>query len=117
MQVLAGLLGVATISAGDALANTATPVDLFDDRKVRSTGFDLIYEARDLDLSQAERDGITQFRGDLTATKKRYVEASKRINKDVGVYVDKAYWCASAPRACCPGCVPADAHTDAWGSG
>lgn len=46
-QVLSGLLAssVALLSAKQAQA-TATPVDLFDDRAVRSKGFDLIYEAR-----------------------------------------------------------------------
>jgi photosystem II oxygen-evolving enhancer protein 3 len=57
--VLAGF-----VAAGAALlapkAQAVTPVDLFDDRKVRDRGFDIIYEARDLDLPQAERDGLTQ---------------------------------------------------------
>ena len=59
MQVLAGF-----VAAGAALlankAEAVTPVDLFDDRKARDTGFDLIYEARDLDLPQSVRDGLTQ---------------------------------------------------------
>lgn len=56
-QVLGGLL-----AAGLVAARPAGAIDLFDDRKVRDTGFDLIYEARDLDLPQATRDGFTQVR-------------------------------------------------------
>jgi hypothetical protein len=52
------------VAAGAALlvgkAQAVTPVDLFDDRKARKTGFDLIYEARDLDLPQSTRDGLDQ---------------------------------------------------------
>ena len=55
-QVLAGVLGA-------ALVPPALAADIFDDRKVREKGFDLIYEARDLDLPQATRDGFTQVRG------------------------------------------------------
>jgi hypothetical protein len=85
--------GVSSLTAGKALAD-ATPVDLFDDRKrVKGTGYDLIYEARDLDLPQNVRDGITQFRGDLTATKARFQESSKRIEGQLGTYINKSYWC------------------------
>lgn len=61
-QVLAGLLGAA------ALASTkpALAADIFDDRKVRQNGFDLIYEARDLDLPQNVRDGLTQVRAGVS---------------------------------------------------
>jgi photosystem II oxygen-evolving enhancer protein 3 len=46
--VLGGLLAstVAVLSSANKAQAAATPVDLFDDRKVKSTGFDLIYEAR-----------------------------------------------------------------------
>eukprot|EP01025_Chloroclados_australasicus_P055781 TRINITY_DN6845_c0_g1_i2.p1 TRINITY_DN6845_c0_g1~~TRINITY_DN6845_c0_g1_i2.p1 ORF type:complete len:278 (+),score=32.58 TRINITY_DN6845_c0_g1_i2:100-834(+) len=97
--VLGGLVaGVASLAAEKAFAayeGGATPVDLFDDRKAKAKGFDIIYEARDLDLSQAERDGITQFRGDLTATKQRFSESTKRINGPLGEYLDKQYWTAA----------------------
>lgn len=97
VQILSGLVaGVAAVAVAPSQAdNTAGFVDLFDDRKARQKGFDLIYEARDLDLVQNERDGLAQFRGDLKATKERYKEATKRISKDVGGYIDKMYWCAS----------------------
>lgn len=87
--------GVSSLAAGKALAD-ATPVDLFDDRNVRKKGFELIYEARDLDLDQATRDGLSQFRGDLAATRDRYKEASRRIEKDLGGFIQKEYWCAAA---------------------
>ena len=57
-QVLGGLLA----AAGLVAARPAGAIDLFDDRKVRDNGYDLIYEARDLDLPQATRDGFTQVR-------------------------------------------------------
>jgi photosystem II oxygen-evolving enhancer protein 3 len=62
VQVLAGFVaaGAALLAAPKAQANTA--VDLFDDRKARDTGFDIIYEARDLDLPQSKRDGLDQVR-------------------------------------------------------
>ena len=48
LQVLGGLLaGVAALTVPRANA-----VDIRDDTKVREKGFDLIYEARDLDLAQ-----------------------------------------------------------------
>lgn len=56
MQVLAGFAAV----AGLAVAKTANAVDIKDARKVRDQGFDLIYEARELELPQSVRDGLTQ---------------------------------------------------------
>ena len=56
MQVLAGVLGA-------ALVPPALAADIFDDRKVREKGYDIIYEARDLDLPQNVREGFTQVRG------------------------------------------------------
>merc|ERR1712224_128004 len=50
-------------------ANALTAVDLKDDRKAKSTGFDLIYEARDLELPQDVRDGLTQARSSVDETK------------------------------------------------
>jgi hypothetical protein len=100
-QVLGSLVaGIATLSASTALADV-TPVDLFDDRKAKKAGWDIIDDARDLDLPQAERDGLSQFRGDLSATKARYKEAARRINKDVGSYIEKQYWCVPGMHRCC----------------
>lgn len=58
MQVLAGFAAF----AGLAVAKSAGAVDIQDDRKVRDKGFDLIYEARELDLPQSVRDGLSQVR-------------------------------------------------------
>merc|ERR1711990_632106 len=69
-----------------------TPVDLKDDRKAKSMGFDLIYEARDLDLPQNVRDGLTQARNSVSDTKKRVAESKTRITKEVLPYIEKAYW-------------------------
>jgi photosystem II oxygen-evolving enhancer protein 3 len=60
--VLAGFVAGAAALLAAPKAQAVTPVDLFDDRKARNNGFDLIYEARDLDLPQAVRDGLTQVR-------------------------------------------------------
>eukprot|EP00177_Eucheuma_denticulatum_P000125 GFKZ01000222.1.p1 GENE.GFKZ01000222.1~~GFKZ01000222.1.p1 ORF type:complete len:202 (-),score=30.87 GFKZ01000222.1:106-711(-) len=85
--------GVASLVAGKASADV-TPVDLFDDRKRtgKGSGFDLIYEARDLDLPQNQRDGISQFKKDLAATKARYSASAKRIEGPLGDYINKSYW-------------------------
>merc|ERR1712093_940314 len=69
-----------------------TPVDLKDDRKAKSTGFDVIYEARDLDLPQNVRDGLTQARSSVDDTKKRVAESKKRITQEVLPLIKKAYW-------------------------
>ena len=42
------------------MARVANAVDIQDDRKVRDRGFDLIYEAREIELPQSVRDGLTQ---------------------------------------------------------
>lgn len=61
-QVLAGFVAAGAALLAAPKAQAVTPVDLFDDRKARDTGFDIIYEARDLDLPQNVRDGLTQVR-------------------------------------------------------
>lgn len=91
--LLGGVMaGVASLASTGAAWADATPVDLFDDRSVKKRGFDIIYEARDLDLPQNVRDGITQYKGDLTATKARFEEAKGRINTQLKGYVEKEYW-------------------------
>eukprot|EP00955_Chlamydomonas_euryale_P053382 355489-Chlamydomonas_euryale.AAC.8 len=57
-----------TLSNAAFAAGGATPVDIFDDRKAREKGYDIIYEARDLDIPQAERDGLTQVHEQLCAS-------------------------------------------------
>lgn len=86
--VLGGLLaGVAALSASNANA-----MDLIDDRKAREKGFDIIYEARDLDLPQSTRDGLDQARGDVALTKKRIAESVRRIESELEPVIQKAYW-------------------------
>jgi hypothetical protein len=41
---------------------------------------------------QSVRDGIDQFRGNIAGTKSRIDEAKKRINGDLGGFIDKKYW-------------------------
>merc|ERR1712078_779919 len=60
--------------------------------RVESTGYNLIYEARDLDLPQNVRDGLTQARGSVDDTVKRIKESKKRITQDVLPFIKKAYW-------------------------
>merc|ERR1719171_1067980 len=89
---------LATLIAGFAAVISSpktvalTPVDLKDDRKAKSTGFDVIYEARDLDLPQNVRDGLTQARSSVDDTKKRLAESKKRITQEVLPLIKKAYW-------------------------
>ncbi|KAK9827271.1 hypothetical protein WJX81_006704 [Elliptochloris bilobata] len=89
--VLGGLLA----AAGLVAVRPAAAIDLFDNRKVRDNGFDLIYEARDLDLPQATRDGFTQARQGLDATKKRVSESEKRIDSSLEPFIKKNYWTAA----------------------
>lgn len=73
-------------------ASTANAMDLIDDRKARANGFDIIYEARDLELPQGVRDGLEQARSDPAATKKRIAESVSRIDGDLTTFIGKAYW-------------------------
>lgn len=59
--MLTGFAGAAAgLLAAGAASAAATPLEIFDDRAAKKKGFDLIYEARDLDLPQSVRDGMTQ---------------------------------------------------------
>uniref|UniRef100_A0A061RFT2 Photosystem II oxygen-evolving enhancer protein 3 n=1 Tax=Tetraselmis sp. GSL018 TaxID=582737 RepID=A0A061RFT2_9CHLO len=89
--VLSGIAaGFALLSASGVKA--VTPVELIDDRKAVENGFDIIYEARDLDLDQAQRDGLVQARSSIASTKARVAEASKRIKDAVAEDIKKEYW-------------------------
>jgi photosystem II oxygen-evolving enhancer protein 3 len=96
LQVLGSFLAgaVVTFSGAANAASGATPVDIIDDRKAKATGYELIYEARDLDIPQAARDGMTQARSDLEATKRAVKEAEKRIDTLILPSIKKNYWCA-----------------------
>ena len=92
-QVLGGFAaGAAALLAAGRADAAASPIDLFDDRAAKQKGFDIIYEARDLDLPQSVRDGFTQARASLDETKKRVKESEKRIDSAIAPSVDKAYW-------------------------
>merc|ERR1712151_530063 len=65
--------------AHEKAALAVTPVDLKDDRAAKKSGYDITYEARDLDLPQNVRDGFTQARSSVADTKKRVLESSKRL--------------------------------------
>ena len=58
-------------------------------------GFDIIYEARDLDLPQSQRDGLDQYRGSLDVTKKRVTESKTRIAEVLPGLIEKEFWPAS----------------------
>merc|ERR1711976_106993 len=90
--LVAGLVAGLTSVLLNKQTIAVTPVDLKDDRSAKSTGFDLIYEARDLDLPQNVRDGLTQARTSVENTKKRVAESKKRITGEVLPYIEKAYW-------------------------
>ena len=86
--VLGGMLaGIAAISAAPANA-----MDIIDDRKAKEKGFDIIYEARDLDLPQGVRDGLSQARSDIGLTKKRIAESKARIEGKLTNDIAKQYW-------------------------
>merc|ERR1712144_86435 len=90
--VVAGLTAGPTAISISQSVTAVTPVDLKDDRKAKSMGFDLIYEARDLDLPQNVRDGLTQARSSVEDTKSRVIESKKRLTQEVLPYIEKAYW-------------------------
>lgn len=85
-------MNVIGTSAALLFTRGAQAIDIFDDRSVKDTGYDLIYEARDLDLPQNVRDGIDQFKGDLEGTKKRAAAAIARLKKELPPKIEKSYW-------------------------
>merc|ERR1712190_364528 len=91
--MMAGLaLGLGTVAAQSKNAFAVTGVDVKDDRGAVKKGFDIIYEARELDLPQNQRDGLSQFRNSADDTKQRLVESSKRIKTTVLESINKNYW-------------------------
>jgi len=91
-EVMDGLaFAFAAALANEKAAVAVTPVDLKDDRAAKAKGYDIIYEARDLDLPQNIRDGMTQARASTADAKKRVAESIKRLE---GVLSDikVAYW-------------------------
>jgi len=91
-EMMNGLAGVFAGAVIPKAAFAVTPVDIKDDRKAIAKGFDIIYEARDLDIDQRIRDGMTQSRENTDFTKKRIAESVKRISTDVLPSIEKKYW-------------------------
>lgn len=89
--VLGGLFAGAAFTLSGA-AQALSNVDIKDERAALKTGFDIIYEARDLDLPQNERDGMTQARTDIDATKARVKASESRIDKVLAPSINKSYW-------------------------
>ncbi len=80
-----------------------------DDRKARTEkGFDIIYEARDLDLDQRERDGMTQARTDIETTKKRVKGSEAKIDTELEPLIKKNYWCAHGGAWFVPSSMPCE---------
>jgi photosystem II oxygen-evolving enhancer protein 3 len=93
VQVLSGFLaGAAALTVAKGAEAAATPVDIFDDRAARARGYDIIYEARDLELDQRVRDGMSQARASLEDTKARVKASEARIDADLEPSIKKAYW-------------------------
>lgn len=91
--------GLVTLTAFGASAD----VELEDERAVRQRGFDLIYEARDLDLVQNERDGLTQYRKNIDSTKSRVKKSEDIIDTKLEPLIKKKYWSVAFHR--CQGIV------------
>ncbi|KAI8464211.1 MAG: oxygen-evolving enhancer protein 3, chloroplastic [Monoraphidium minutum] len=89
--VLSSFAGAAALLAATSV-EAASSIDLFDDRAAKKKGYDLIYEARDLDLPQNVREGFTQARSNLDETIKRVKESEKRLDNNILPSVEKAYW-------------------------
>ena len=86
--LVAGVVSLTALKAG--------AVDLQDERDVRQRGFDIIYEARDLDLDQSTRDGLTQYRKNIDSTKARIKEAERILDNNLDPLIQKKYWYATS---------------------
>jgi photosystem II oxygen-evolving enhancer protein 3 len=88
----APLLAAAVLFNAGVASAEATKMNIIDDRKAISKGFDIIYEARDLDLDQRQRDGMTQVKEDTKLAAANIKESSKRIKTLIEPSIKKAYW-------------------------
>jgi photosystem II oxygen-evolving enhancer protein 3 len=86
----AAAFAVAASFAGAASA--LSPIDLRNDQKARSTGFDIIYEARDGELPENTRQGYSQARSSISDTKARVQGIKNLMTKDMPPLIKKAYW-------------------------
>jgi len=90
--ILGGFLAGAALSVSGAAFADATPVDIIDDRKAVKAGFNIIYEARDSDLPENQRQGLTQARSNLDMVISRVKESESRIDNDLEPSIKKNYW-------------------------
>lgn len=88
---LAGAAAVSLAGPQQAQAVNETSIMIKDERAQRANGFDIIYEARDLDLDQDTRDGLSQARKNLDETKQRVKESEARIDA-LDEIIAKDYW-------------------------
>jgi len=91
-EMMNGLAGAFAGAVVPKAAFAVSPVDIKDDRKAVAKGYDIIYEARDLDIDQRIRDGMTQSRESTDFTKKRIAESVKRISTEILPNIEKQYW-------------------------
>merc|ERR1719387_493594 len=91
-DLINGVAAALTAAVVPKNAFAVSPVDIKDDRKAIAKGFDIIYEARDLDLDQRVRDGMTQMKESPEATKKRIAESASRFTSEVLPGIEKEYW-------------------------
>jgi photosystem II oxygen-evolving enhancer protein 3 len=90
--VLGFLAGAAALTISpQSQAYDFSGIAIKDERAQRDNGFDIIYEARDLDLDQDTRDGLAQARKNLDATKTRVKESESRID-NLDELISKNYW-------------------------
>ncbi|GAX74695.1 hypothetical protein CEUSTIGMA_g2143.t1 [Chlamydomonas eustigma] len=90
--ILGGFLAGVSLSVSGAAFAAATPVDIIDDRKAVKAGFDIIYEARDSDLSENVRQGRTQARSNIDIVISRVRESESRLDNDLEPSIKKNYW-------------------------
>ena len=91
--MLGGFLAGAVLSVTGAAFADATAMTVYDDRKVISKGFLDIYEARDSELPENQRQGRTQARTDVASTKARAKASEARIDVALEPSIKKNYWC------------------------
>eukprot|EP00227_Mantoniella_beaufortii_P007407 CAMPEP_0197592150 /NCGR_PEP_ID=MMETSP1326-20131121/14793_1 /TAXON_ID=1155430 /ORGANISM="Genus nov. species nov., Strain RCC2288" /LENGTH=208 /DNA_ID=CAMNT_0043157805 /DNA_START=20 /DNA_END=646 /DNA_ORIENTATION=+ len=90
--------GVIAFSASPAVA--LNQIELADQRVANKNGLQLIYEARDLNLSESSRGEASSRNSFQKLTTKqslaRASESVSRFNGDMVTYIDKAYWTQAA---------------------
>ena len=86
--------GIVALNATPAFALNA--IELTDQRETNKNGLQLIYEARDLNISQSVRqEGASRFSFQKLTPAQTAIRAKdsiSRLDQDMATYVDKAYW-------------------------